>query len=125
VFNHIIRKSRKALGLAKGCMLPTAAELKARHAVAFAILHPQVEIAKASPTVQTAVAATIAGLVFTGNWGMAAGLTAAWLGSKPLTHLVADGVAGVGTVDRQVLAAIARLRAAALNAQAEEESAAT
>ena len=49
-------------------------QLKTRQQVAFEILHPQVEIAKRSPTVQIAVDAAISGLVLTGNLACTAGL---------------------------------------------------
>ena len=111
MLSRVIKKSRKALVIVNNHFAPTAAELKGRQQVAFSVLHPQVEIVKRSPMAQIAVGAAVSGLVLTGNLASAAGLAGAWIFSKPLTHAVAGGVAGVGMLDCRMLAALERLQA--------------
>lgn len=103
MLNKMMRKARKTLGTMKDH--PTAVELRAREKLAFEILHPQVELVKRSPTAQIAVGTVISSLVLTGNLASAASLAGAWFFSKPLTHAVAGGVAGVGLIDAKLLAA--------------------
>ncbi len=109
MLNKMMRKARKTLGTMKDH--PTAVELRAREKLAFEILHPQVQVVKNSPTLQIVAGTIIGGLFLTGNWGTAAAVAGCWLGSKPLTHLVAGGVSSVGMVDARLLAAIQRLQA--------------
>ncbi len=109
--NSIARRGRRALGIVKDRLTPTAAELKARQQLAFSVLDPQVRIVKRSPTAQIAFGSVVSGLLLTGNWGTAAVVTGCWLGSRPLTHVVAGGVGAVGLVDAKLLAAIERLQA--------------
>ena len=46
-----------------------------------------------------------------GPLGCGRSLTAGWLGSRPITHVAAGGVAVVGEIDAALLSAIERLRA--------------
>lgn len=89
--------------------IPSGVGLKARHDVAFAVLHPQVEVAKRSPTAQIAVGTGVLGLVFTGHLGAAAGLLGAWIGSKPLTHVIAGGLACIGELDAALEKAVSKI----------------
>lgn len=82
-----------------------------RRRAAFEILHPQVEIAKRSTTVKVVAGTAIAGSLLAGQLNLALALAAAWLGSRPLTHVAAGGVASVGTLDDALRAAVARLQA--------------
>jgi hypothetical protein len=103
--NHTMHRTRTAtlrIGIARWM---------ARRRMAFEVLHPQVEIAKRSTTVKVVTGTAIATSIVTGQFNLAVALAAAWLGSKPLTHVVAGGVASVGTVDATLQAAIARLLA--------------
>jgi hypothetical protein len=84
------------------------AELKQRHDSAFSVLNAQVEAAKQSPSVQITTGVTIVGLLFSGRWASAAGLAGAWIGSRPLVHVAAGGVACVGMLDVRVKAAVQR-----------------
>ena len=101
MFNDIIRKGRQPFSV--------LTRLKSRHDTAFAVLHPQVEITKASPTVQIATSVGITGLIVTGNFVAAAATAGAWIGSKPLAHIVASGLACVGEVDAALRKATAGL----------------
>ena len=101
MFNDIIHKGRQSLSV--------LTRLKTRHDTVFAVLHPQVELVKSSPTVQIATGVGIAGLIVTGNIAAAVTTAGAWIGSKPLTHIVAGGLACVGEIDATLLKAIARL----------------
>ena len=74
-------------------------------------MDPQIQIVKRSPTTQIVVGTIVTAAIVSGNWGTAAVVTGCWLGSKPLTHIVAGGVAGVGMVDAKLLVAIKRLQA--------------
>jgi hypothetical protein len=100
-----LRKTRKAVE-----DHPIAVELKSREETAFSLLDPQVRLVKASPTVQIVVGTVVMAAVLSGNWGTAAVIGGAWLGSRPLTHATASAVAGVGMVDQELLAAIERLQ---------------
>lgn len=104
-----IKKGRKIIGTMKNHRV--TAELKAREEFVFSILNPQVETVKKSPTVQIALGSVVSGLLLTGHWGAAATLAATWFGSKPLTHVAASGVAGVGLIDAKLRAAIQQLEA--------------
>ena len=111
MFNDIIHKGRQSLSV--------LTRLKARHDTAFAVLHPQVELAKSSTTVQIATGVGIAGLLVTGNITAAAATAGAWIGSKPLTHVVAGSLACVGEIDTALVKAIARLDRATAESGAE------
>jgi len=111
MFNTIVCKSRRVLSVAKARLAPTTAELKTRKKIAFSILHPQVEIVKRSPTAQIVAGTIISAAIVSGNWGTAAVVGGCWLGSKPLTHAIAGGAAGVGMVDAKLQAAIQQLNA--------------
>ena len=110
MLSRVIKKSRRAFTTVNNHFAPTASELKGRQQVAFSVLHPQVETVRRSPMAQIAVGAAVSGLVLTGNLASAAGLAGAWFCSKPLTHAVAGGVAGVGMLDCRMLAALERLQ---------------
>jgi hypothetical protein len=56
---------------------------------------------------------TMSILLLTGNITSAAILTGCWFGSRPLTHVAAAGVAGVGMLDNEIMAAIEWLQALA------------
>lgn len=116
---NVTTKTRKIRGAAKARMSAIAKGWKSRHDAAFTVLHPQIEAVKRSPTTQVTVATTILGLVFTGSFGTAAGLFGAWIGSKPLTHVVAGGMAAVATLDAAIEKAVSRL-APPLDAQDEK-----
>ena len=96
MLNKVMRKARKTLGTMKDH--PAAVELRAREKLAFEILHPQVELVKRSPTAQILAGTALTAAILTGHWGTAAAIAGGWFGSKPLTHAVAGGVAGVGMV---------------------------
>jgi len=104
-----MRKARKTLDTVKSH--PTAVEMRAREKLAFEILHPQVEIVKRSPTAQILAGTALTAAILTGHWGTAAAIAGGWFGSKPLTHAVAGGVAGVGMVDAKLRTALERLQA--------------
>jgi uncharacterized membrane protein YfbV (UPF0208 family) len=89
---------------------PTTAELKTRQKFAFLILDPQVQVVKNSPTAQIVFGTVVSAAVLTGNWATAAVVAGCWFGSKPLTHAVPGGVAGVGLVDGKLLTAIGQLQ---------------
>ena len=121
MINNLKREACKALGaLTKHKAI---AELKAQQQTAFEVLDPQIRIAKSSPTVQIATASVISGLLLTGNFGTAVAVTSAWLGSRPLTHLAAGCVAGVGAVDAALVNAFGRLDAMQADPAADEEPA--
>ena len=109
MLNKIMRKARKTLDTVKSH--PTAVEMRAREKLAFEILHPQVEIVKRSPTAQILAGTALTAAILTGHWGTAAAIAGGWFGSKPLTHAVAGGVAGVGMVDAKLRTALERLQA--------------
>ena len=111
MFNTLVRKSRRVLSVAKARLTPTTAELKTRQKIAFSLLDPQVEIVKRSPTAQIVAGTIVSAAVLTGNWGTAAVVGGCWFGSKPLTHAIAGGAAGVGMVDAKLQAAIQQLNA--------------
>lgn len=92
---------------------PIAVELKARQHIAFSLLDPQVQIVKRSPTAQIVTGTIVTAAIVTGNWGTAAVVAGCWFGSRPLTHVTAAGVAGVGMLDSEIVAAIAQLQALA------------
>ena len=108
MFTTIMHTSQKILGVVKSH--PIATELAARETLAFSILHPQVEIAKRSPTAKIVVGTAFSGLIVTGNLGTAASLAGAWLCSRSLTRAVAGGVGAVGMADAKLLAAIQQLQ---------------
>jgi len=109
MLNTVMHTTRRALVAVR--RHPITAEFNAREKLAFEILHPQVQVVKNSPTAQVVAGTIIGGLFLTGNWGTAAAVAGCWLGSKPLTHLVAGGVSCVGVADGRLLAAIQRLQA--------------
>ncbi len=109
MFNDILTRIRKARTAVENH--PITTELRSRENTAFSLLDPQVRIIKNSPTVQIVFGCAVSGLMLTGNVTMAAILTSCWFGSKPLTHVAAAGVAGVGMVDRELMAGIERLQA--------------
>ena len=111
VLNNMMNKSQEIVNSVKSH--PVTAELMARQQLAFSLLDPQVRVVKNSLTVQIVAGTVIAGSIFTGHLPLAAGVTAAWLGSTPLTHLVAGGVACVGEIDAALATAIAQLQAMA------------
>jgi len=119
MYSSIIAKSRLALGHVKSRLTPTAVELSARQRIAFDVLHAQAQVVKGSPTIQLAFAASVAGLVATGRWGTAAGLAGVWLGTKPISHAIAGGVAAVGTLDRALATAVVPPQVVALGTQAD------
>jgi hypothetical protein len=108
MFNNLFNRVRQSIVPVEN--LPIAEELKTRQQIAFWLLDPQVQIIKRSPTVQLAYGTIVSGLLLTGNFGSAAVLTALWCGSRPLTHVVAGGVAGVGFADSRLLARIEHLQ---------------
>ena len=109
MLNKTIKKGRTIVGKMKNH--PIAVELRAREKTAFEILHPQVEIVKRSPTAQIVAGTALTAAVLSGHWSVAAVIASGWFGSKPLTHAVAGGVAGVGMVDAKFRAAMERLQA--------------
>ena len=109
MLNKTIRKGRKIIGSMKNHRV--TAELKAREEFVFSILNPQVETVKKSPTAQILAGTALTAAVLSGHWGTAAAIAGGWFGSKPLTHAVAGGVAGVGMVDAKLRAAIEQLEA--------------
>ena len=111
MLKSIVHRIQKTLGVVKAH--PVAAELKDRQQVAFSVLHPQIQVVKRSPTAQVIVGTIITAAVVSGNWGTAAVVTGCWLGSKPLTHVAAAGVALVGLADSEIVTAIERLQALA------------
>ena len=111
MFTIVTGKGRKAFGIVKNRLAPTAAELKLRQQVAFEMLHPQVQAVKTSPTVQIVAGTVISGLFLAGQWGTAAVLAGAWFGAKPLTKVIAGGVGAIGLVDAKLLAALGRFQA--------------
>jgi len=118
MYSSIIAKSRLALGHVKSRLTPTAVELSARQRIAFEVLHAQAQVVKGSPTIQLAFAASVAGLVATGRWGTAVALAGVWLGSKPIAHAIAGGVAAVGTLDNALATAVVPPQVVAMGAQA-------
>lgn len=106
---NVASKTRKIRGAAKARLTAVAKGWKCRHDAAFAVLHPQVEALKSSPTAEISVSTGILGLVFTGHLGAAAGLFGAWVGSRPLTHAIAAGMACIGTLDEAIEKAVSRL----------------
>ncbi len=78
---------------------PVTAELTARQLLAFSALDPQVRVVKNSLAVQIVADTVVAGSILTGHLPLGARVAAAWLGSNPLTHIVAGGVACVGKID--------------------------
>jgi hypothetical protein len=104
MMNRIVMLAQKALGHMKNRIVPTAVELHLRQRVAFDRLNPQVEAVKTSPTVQIAVVAAVTGLVLAGRWTTAAGLAIGWFASKPVTRVVAGGIAAVGMIDDRLRA---------------------
>lgn len=111
MFPALVRKSRKVLGVVKARLAPTVAEGKARQELACLILDPQVQVMKNSPTAQSVVGTIITAAILTGHWGTATVVTGCWLGSKPLTRVVAGGVAGVGMLDVRLRVALDHLQA--------------
>jgi hypothetical protein len=108
--SNILSGPRRTLGHMKSRFIPAVAALKLRHQVAFSVLDPQVEIVKKSPTVKIVAGTVLTAAILSGNWGLAAGLAGCWIGTRPVTHVVASGVACVGAVDAQLMGAIARLQ---------------
>ena len=120
MFNHVMCKSRKVLGVVKDRVTAAAVQWKAQHDAAFNILHTDVELVKRSPSVQIAAGTIVGGLFITGHIAPAVALAGAWLGSRPLTHLVATGVACVGEVDAAMNSGITRRQTAAPNSAADD-----
>lgn len=108
MFNNMLARIRQTRTAVENH--PISVELKARQHIAFTLLDPQVRIVKRSPTVQLAFGTAITGLLLVGNVTTAAILSGCWFGSRPLTHVAAAGVAGVGMVDRGIVDAIDRLQ---------------
>ena len=111
MFKNTLRQIHETLHIAENH--PVTVELKTRQHIAFSLLDPQVQIAKRSPTVQLAFGSAMSILLLTGNITTAAILTSCWFGSRQLTHVAAAGVAGVGIIDSEIVAAIERLQALA------------
>ena len=107
---RVVRRTRKALGAMRSH--PITTELAVRERLAFTVLHPQVEVAKRSTSVRIVAGTIFTASILTGNWGTTAAIAGCWVGTRPLVHVAAGGVACVGAVDARLLAAIRQLQQA-------------
>lgn len=110
MITNVTRKSQKVLRAAQGRATPALRGLRAKHDAAFAALDAQVQVAKRSAVAQLAVGGGVIGLTLTGHFGPAAGLLGAWIGSRPLTHVVAAGLACIAALDEAIEKGVTRLQ---------------
>ena len=111
MFDAIRGTGRQGLRTVQNHLAPAAAHSSGPPAGRLRDPAPASGTHEGSPLVQVTWGTAVTGLALTGHWAAAATLTAGWLGSRPITHVAAGGVAVVGEIDAALLSAIERLRA--------------